>query len=79
MVLACCVRKRVWHDVAEFADLELEGAYLTARAYENVVTIETAQGIYAGWSELGELDVEYLFNWLGEWLDAQEVKHEHPV
>lgn len=68
MVLACCVRKQVSHDVAEFPDLELSGSYLTARSYDNVVLIEAAQGDYAGWSELGEIDAESLYNWLGEWL-----------
>lgn len=54
--------------MAEFPDLELERAWLTARSYETVVLIEAAQGEYAGWSELGEIDVESLYTWLGEWL-----------
>jgi len=57
--------------VAEFPDLEIEDACLTARAYKNVVLVEAAQGDYAGWSELGEIDAESLYNWLGDWLESQ--------
>jgi hypothetical protein len=59
----------VWHDV-EFPDLEISGAFLTARAYGNTVLVETAQGDYAGWSELSRIDAESLWQWLGEWLEA---------
>jgi hypothetical protein len=55
----------VLHDL-ELHDLELDS--LTTRSYKDTVLIEANEGEYAGWAELGRIDADSLYRWLGEWL-----------